>query len=60
MALALSRVRIVQKLNAVKHGMRAAILVLLDDDAQALDRRKDTHGAARPELSRNFLTCHGP
>jgi hypothetical protein len=28
------------KLNAVKHGMRAATLVLLDEDAQALDDRK--------------------
>src|SRR5271170_7892913 len=27
------------KLNAVKHGMRAATLVLLDEDAQALDGR---------------------
>jgi hypothetical protein len=26
------------KLNAVKHGMRAATLVLLDEDAQALER----------------------
>ncbi len=30
----------VSKLNAVKHGMRAATLVLLDEDAQALDDRK--------------------
>jgi hypothetical protein len=28
------------KLNAVKHGMRAATLVLLDEDAQALEDRK--------------------
>jgi hypothetical protein len=28
------------KLNAVKHGMRAATSVLLDEDAQALDYRK--------------------
>src|SRR5271166_3098518 len=28
------------KLNAVKHGMRAATLVLLDGDAQALEGRK--------------------
>src|SRR5277367_6563988 len=28
------------KLNAVKHGMRAATRVLLDEDAQALDDRK--------------------
>jgi hypothetical protein len=28
------------KLNAVKHGMRAATLVLLDEDAQALGDRK--------------------
>jgi hypothetical protein len=30
----------VSKLNAVKHGLRAATLVLLDEDAQALDDRK--------------------
>jgi hypothetical protein len=29
------------KLNAVKHGMRAATLVLLDEDAQALEDRKE-------------------
>ena len=28
------------QLNAVKHGMRAATLVLLDEDAQALDDRR--------------------
>ena len=30
----------VSKLNAVKHGMRAATLVLLDEDAEALEDRK--------------------
>jgi hypothetical protein len=28
------------KLNAVKHGLRAATLVLLDEDAQALEDRR--------------------
>jgi hypothetical protein len=34
------------KLNAVKHGMRAATLVLLDEDAQALDDRKSDWAAS--------------
>ncbi len=34
------------KLNAVKHGMRAATLVLLDEDAQALDDRKANWAAS--------------
>jgi hypothetical protein len=34
------------KLNAVKHGMRAATLVLLDEDAQALDDRKAAWAAS--------------
>jgi hypothetical protein len=29
------------KLNAVTHGMRAATLVLLDEDAQALEARRN-------------------
>jgi hypothetical protein len=32
------------KLNAVKHGMRAATLVLLDEDAQALEDRQSGLG----------------
>jgi hypothetical protein len=34
------------KLNAVKHGMRAATLVLLDEDAQALEARKEDWAAS--------------
>ena len=34
------------KLNAVKHGMRAATLVLLDEDAEALDDRKAAWAAS--------------
>ena len=37
------------KLNAVKHGMRAATLVLLDEDAEALqDRRADWAASLMP------------
>ena len=37
------------KLNAVKHGMRAATLVLLDEDAQVLeDRRSDWAASLMP------------
>jgi hypothetical protein len=34
------------KLNEVKHGMRAATMVLLDEDAQALDDRKAAWAAS--------------
>ena len=45
----LSPVRIASKLNAVKHGMRAATLVLLDEDADALaERRADWAAGLMP------------
>ena len=34
------------KLNAVKHGMRAATLVLLDEDAEALEDRRSEWAAS--------------
>jgi hypothetical protein len=36
----------VSKLNAVKHGMRAATLVLLDEDAEALEDRRSEWAAS--------------